>query len=305
MCYNLPQKTQMRKSLLLILVLTFCFVFGHYKIHSQENKNSGQNEQTQTNENISVTKAETPPIQTDTQPTKTAETNNTSQEQKETAKEYRDWIGTVVNSLLFVLVLVQAFISHRQLKAMKFQVDVMQEGLEETRKVIEQNERVVKASETQAETSRDALEHSKEILAVSERAYIGLRGMNFVEPFSIGSQPEVKIKLINGGRTPAFNISAKMAFLIRQNTAEFPDDFDKASDKIQIYLIPAGEIRTVEYSHKDFIVDKNTYEQITNGLVKLFVVASIYYEDFLKTKQVFTLCAVYEPKTGGFKEWSV
>lgn len=165
-----------------------------------------------------------------------------------------------------------------------------------------------KTAQDQLRAMLEGFEHTTESFAASERAYIGIKTMNFDRQFGVGMVPGYTIRFLNGGRTPAWNmlVSSRVVLVDKDVSAReaiklFPIPNDGGADKGG--FLPSGSERNVffipnlEIAEDDFIA-------IRAGTKKLLVFGSVYYRDFQQNQQILPFANVFNPddRACGFEE---
>lgn len=276
----------MRKSILLIVIFTTYFVFGHYQVHCQNNQNSNNNQQTQPNQNVTVTEPVKVLLEPDIEQIESEKGYKTRQEKRDETNATWNRTGIVINSLLFILVLVQAFLSLRGLREMRRQADivesqavtmkeqaetmqiqakVMEDTLEETRSIIKQNERAIKASNRQAKVSEMALKQSESFYYTSERAYLDITDIEFEQTLEQGKDVTLWLTIKNTGKTPAWNVCYTASFGADTIYQEFTAPKNPAEIVgEQFDEIHAGENRKAGTEFEFSIINERMFGEIMN-----------------------------------------
>ena len=186
--------------------------------------------------------------------------------------------------LVLVVIAIQAYIYRKQWHA-------MQQGLAETRKMVEQNERAVRAAEDSARTAQEAL-------SAGARAYLMIEDMQ-LSPMLIGENWAVMLTLYNGGRTPAWSLETASEAIIAW---DFPPDIPRPSgfDKREL-VIPAGTKKQIEIVFKMVVTDEDR-KAVNGGAMIFFAVGQIRYRDFQKQMWVLPFCVSFDPSRRRFKD---
>lgn len=214
------------------------------------------------------------------------------------------WVPQLVNIVLLMVIIFQAFINTRQWEATR-------DSLEETRKIVAQNERAVAASEAQAraselsaKTAERNAEAMQQALVASERAYIGIREINIVD-LSVGEIPTLSVTWYNGGKTPASHFRA-ITYLVFGETPEKKGYFinDDWSDSRGSFL-PAGVSQTVRYPQVEIGFKPVTKEMLTElegGSKRLYAMVSALSIDFTGQQQPFEASYIFNSFDWTFTE---
>lgn len=125
------------------------------------------------------------------------------------AERTKFFIGSGLLLALLIVAIAQVLIYYgqqqimrAQLDAMKEQATVLQGSLEETRKLVGQNERAVIAAEQGAQTAAQTMK-------VSQRAYVGVTKVTLNRPVRHFNEATIWIFIENKGLTPARNITIR------------------------------------------------------------------------------------------------
>lgn len=201
--------------------------------------------------------------------------------------------------------------SNKQVGIMQGQLEAMENGLAETKKIVEQNARLTIASESQKDTMqvqldimRNTIAENRRIFYVGERAYIGIVQIRASLIPANGQKPTIQIEIINGGRTPAWNVRMR----IRMNIE------DPTEDKSREYLETAEHNETQEIARiilpsrgvnipveAGFSVTHQMSIEVM-GLSKFFVRGEFYFTDISESEQSWPFCFVWIPHTVFFKD---
>jgi hypothetical protein len=124
----------MRKPIFFFIVFTFCFahsfVSGQNNPQSQNNSNDSQSEQPKTNQNVTITEPVKVLLEPDTEQIESEKGYKARQEQRDETNALWNRAGVIINSLLFILVLIQAYFSLRALNQMQRQASTMEKQAE-------------------------------------------------------------------------------------------------------------------------------------------------------------------------------
>lgn len=293
----------MPKLVFFILVFTFCFacsfVNGQNKSHSQANSNGSNNQQSQANQNITITEPVKVSLEPDKEQIESEKGYKTRQEKRDEANATWSRTGIVVSSLLFILVLIQAIISHRQLKEMKAQAKAMQDGLKETRKIIEQNERAVKASEMQATTSERTVAINEETFYLQHRAFMQIKDIRPVSKPVDGQPFEVYCTIYNKGRTPAKDISASISygwmqpFHLNPETPTIHNPTLISNTRFE-EIVPQESVEISE--NTSFTLSHKEYTDVMNKVVILVIDIVVQYVCIYDRREGYNLRMLYVPE---------
>lgn len=186
---------------------------------------------------------------------------------------------------------------------MEAQTKAMQDSLDETRKIIKQNESAIRASQRQARASEKMTELAKEQFYIAERAYIEIKNIELVEPLSVGKIPRIQIMFCNSGRTPAWDFFAFANVRVNNQTAAetvaaYPRDEDKIRNKKGGFLASGAE-QPIEYCEEK-PMPAEILEVINNRTFRFFIIGEAHYADFQGKRQVFPFVSALDTATGKF-----
>lgn len=151
------------------------------------------------------------------------------------------------------------FIALNQYYISKKQWFSMREGTDKTQSLLEQNVEMVAAMKNQVDIAKDALKHADEVLEFNqssfyraERAYLSIRNVRptIHKPLERGESapaliphedPKFAFEIVNGGRTPAFGVSAEVYTTIGKNWPRF-SEWTKASSPFSTDFVMPSEI---------------------------------------------------------------
>lgn len=169
----------------------------------------------------------------------------------------------------------------KRLLAMQGQWKAMDEGLEEQRKLVAQNERMAITAE--------------QSLRISQRAYVGVK-MNPSIAWDENGRPIVILYLANTGHTPAQE--AELAF-------EFLIGGDSFKDCKKEFTIDAHTDKSIDCVWRgDVTLDPIRRDLIDNNDYILFFEAELHYWDVWDESQApVTLRYTYNPKTLAMEEF--
>lgn len=202
------------------------------------------------------------------QPPKAAESGQAAERPQQITivdnrSNFLGWAGLVVNFFLILLVGYQA-------RTYKGQLDAMEAGLTETRKLVRQNERAIVAAEKSAKISQDAY-------YIGQRAYVYMESIKLVK-IEITAPIAVDFVLFNAGSTPARETHTTAEIILAEPThAPTPHVQKPEFIKGRGVFIPAGR------RHEATIVFDQTAEEadiqaIARDELTFFVVGTISYQ---------------------------
>jgi len=229
--------------------------------------------------------------------------------------------ANLLSLFILIAVVVQAYIYRRQWEAMQRQGTAMQaqlaamqdqaismkESLEETRKLIAQNERAVLATEQNAATAREAM-----YLAISPR--FGITEIQFdwlTEISNIGTgpksgfQPIITITFLNSGQA-AYHFTA-IPKLILGESLETGTDFSLSvyvftshpTEELTFYA-PGAQNR-IEYQ-SDLLFTASQVSAVSTHETQLFLLVEVEFNNILTAWQTQKFRRVFDPRTSRFRD---
>ncbi len=269
---------------------------------------NGQKPKRRTENQVSVAPTPAPSAQPIVEPPKTGEAGQRADNKQpiiitESRSSILEWAAIVLNFLLLLVVGYQARTYNQQLGSMKSHAVIMEGSLNETRKIVEQNERAVKASETQAIASQTSAEAAKRMVEVSQqayvessRAYVGIREIK-MGGFLVGQIPTLYVIWYNGGNTPASRFQA-IPYLVFGDEPETKGYFinDDWSDSRGNFL-PTGEPQPMSYPQAETGFKPVTHDmlaELDGGGKRLYAMILARYLDFTGKARLFETSYVYD-----------
>ena len=161
---------------------------------------------------------------------------------------------------------------NNQTGAMINQTNLMLLSLEETRKIVAQNERAVKAAEDNAATAKAV-----------EAPYFGIIRISFTD-LAVDRRVGLDVVFMNGGKTPAWHFYA-LPVLVLGDAPESDEywHFRPVTENMASTFIPSGNGQTFQYT-SDFIYTEERRKAVEGDLANLFVVITIDYTDHWKVR---------------------
>lgn len=209
----------------------------------------------------------------------------------------------VFGLLSFVAAGIYAFVSSRQLRAIKeqaqhagAQVEILTAQAETLREQANAMSGQLDAMREQANIMRESLAQNQKQIEMSEtleRGYMGIGDMT-LSNLVIGGHPTVTIKWVNGGRTPVRNFRAMPIIVFGKepvsNKIYFIDD---DISPIRGSFFPIGAERELKYEMTD-IIKAEEWEKFEHGQVQLFILGNFFYRDINGNKWVERISAIYD-----------
>jgi len=195
-----------------------------------------------------------------------------------------------------------------QAEAMVAQWNILNESLEETRKIVAQNERAMIAAEKSAEIAREAF-------YVGEAPYFGTSKIVFrwakgpvrtAEGDEVETRrPELIITFMNGGKTPAWHF-----FVVPHlELGEF-SEVDKKWNSLKVVhdnecpdaentFYPSGSQKCIKYRAWDEFSSAEI-EAINSRTQTLILIIDLFYTDMRNDRKNYTFLRCFNPITGRF-----
>ena len=150
---------------------------------------------------------------------------------------------------------------------------------------------------------RDVMKEQQEMLAISQRAYVGIEDGRLVRPLAVGESPHLRMKFRNGGSTPAWAFRSHYRLVVtdqplQEAQSEFPVQFQRQTEGA---FIPAGQIKRVEMPF-DFKLDPLQLAAVMIQAMKLFIFIEVEFRDFRGNWQHDSYRIVYNPDNGELQE---
>ncbi len=232
-------------------------------------------------------------------------------------QEYKDWAALIVVGLLSLssldVVIISALTSREmveimdrqetemteQRRTMQGQLDVMREGIAETQRLLAQNERAIRTSQRQARAAEKSLELSAEMFYVSERAYLGIVGLEITGDIGNMEDPlKMVCTVLNTGKTPAH----KVAVMIGAAFEPLPlvDNYSRPPIPPTPNGLPIFEILPnvpnpisgpVPVPHRR----PDDAQMVRNGQLRLLIYGELRYETVRNRSEVYPFAYVYNP----------
>lgn len=175
--------------------------------------------------------------------------------------------------------------------------------------------------DVQGEIMRGQLEQIKEQTALTskqmndwvatEKAYIGLVDIKLVEQLAIDCDPQVKLRIINGGRTPAWHIIGSISSHLNERDTPQIILSQHVMPQIQpnevvgqIGLLPSNAEDTFPVLQLKGLVTNwdSRFSDIVAGVLPFYVSGIIRYRDILGKNWKFRFISFYEPSVLEFIE---
>jgi len=223
-----------------------------------------------------------------------ASSDQNKQDTKELAREIH-WVEKTtmwVQIGLGLIGLGALWIYHGQLTAMQGQLDQMSKQFPEIKKSAEAAKKAADASETSNTNAENFFE-------VSERAYLGDRGLTVIQNPSSERQAVVKVSILNGGHSPALNVESSAFFaLSNRELNQFIEPENKSGSKST--LLPTAELWTNPIATDSSIESKGHIDAaIFNGLQHrtyfLYLFGVVEYGDIFGKRWKSRFCYFYVP----------
>lgn len=226
---------------------------------------------------------------------------------QKTGKPVEFFIGSLVGLCLLIVAAAQYYAYKR--------------GLFKTDNLLAQNERIITTIGNQAKSMEgqlNAMKKQQDSWAITERAYIGVKNIRLVEPLAIDRDPIVKVIILNGGRTPAWNVMGNIkpflnnfeqpSIVLDRYISELEAPGEKLENQIELTgqtgLLPAGEPEEYPETLLINLVQgwASVFNQIEDGTMPFYLGGRVKYADFQGRHYSFEFLTFYEKSIQGFTE---
>lgn len=241
---------------LFLRCLCLCVCVFVYQAHSQPNNGNTNTKQSQANQNIAIPQPLKVALEPDQQEIESEKGYKKRQEERDQSNAFWNKWGIGINSALFVLVLIGAYISHRQLRS-------MEAGLKQT----------------------------KDLFDAAQRPSIGIE--NGEVTFAVGEVPKVVLIARNFGKSPAKVISTKGYSNLYnvatgwKDTCPPPVTERPGEGMISSPVLPPSAILRLPYAMDEPVEDGAEFLRYESGLDAVFVWCRIQYKG-LESDKIFT-----------------
>jgi hypothetical protein len=295
------------------------FIFCQYEQRACKAESKRQNEQSTANQNISTPTLAQPTVA----PSKPLPTNSQEGERGQAANDTekpmtRAEIWAIVLSVLtLILIAFQCGIYWKQLGVMRElkaiserqaatfdkQADKMQGQWDVMKQQEGVFEKQVGVMRGQLDVMRQTIAENRHVFYVGERAYVGISHIQLIVNLREGLYPRIQIVIINGGRTPAWDVRIQVRMSVEDPTSDKSRGYLETADYAEtrsiarVFLPSKTEIITVA---SNFSISHEMDKEI-NGLSAFFVRGEIYFTDISEEEQTQPFCFVWESKTSSFE----
>lgn len=132
---------------------------------------------------------------------------------------------------------------------------------------------------------------------IAERGYIGVKSADLLG-FEPGQVPTVQMVLVNGGRTPVWNVYTPGTFVLRDT----PPDEEKAppppKDETGAFIVAGGTGKVQWVLPR--ALNLPTINEIIAGRLHLYLKGEAWFEDCWGDKRFHQFYLIFEPKSGAF-----
>jgi hypothetical protein len=173
------------------------------------------------------------------------------------------------------------------------QAQALKDSLEETRKIVAQNERAVIAMERSVETAQQSL-------YISERPYVELTKLSVELPIVAETPIIYGITIENKGRTPAYETQSAIYIDVRQDPLpESPNYRPLRTGLSKVTLGSSNPMITKQTTN--FVLPQDVVAQVYAGEWMVYVYGVITYKDKLRGDTHRTkFCSVFNPEENYF-----
>lgn len=138
----------------------------------------------------------------------------------------------------------------------------------------------VAISREAADAAKKSAEVAETALHISERAYLSIDQIGFVEPLKVGEMPNLKLKIINTGKTPAQIIDTSTNVKFFDKIPSIPVYPTGQKSQSQMTIRPGGEHTLVNI--RGYTVTTKQFSDMFKGTQKLLIWGRIIYQDIFK-----------------------
>ncbi|HEV7643508.1 MAG TPA: hypothetical protein VGO50_06130 [Pyrinomonadaceae bacterium] len=258
---------------LAIIFCVSCAIYGQNQITGNirhaETKTEQQEAPTNTNNNPALQQGEP-------EPSESAQTNAESKkEQSESVKVAQSsataaWVQAIAGIMVLLFIAWQAYQTHRQGKENKQILAVMKSQAKTMRDSWEQGEK-----------SRTFIESS---FYIAERAYLAVENVknignhNIGELLSAGNDPIISFEIVNGGRTPAFEVTAIVETAMTEAATPKPSDWKQGRRPTAADFIMPGKNHFGK-TEGNFIPTNELHHSWKCSIANYFIRVKIEYWD--------------------------
>lgn len=203
-------------------------------------------------------------------------------------------IDGILALLTLAVIVVQSVIIQRQWQA-------MQDALQRTDRLLEQNERSIEAAQRQAVASEQSIELTRQMYYEGQRAYLTITAIELehLAPDKIRLQTVIR----NNGRTPAWNATQlyRIAILTPPVDNEPPDWPPPTREQVIRIIVPEQP-----QNLRGQIIDLPEFDQIKSGEKLLIATWKVDYLCILDRKECMISHHIYDPIENVFvnrSEW--
>ncbi|MGP8052150.1 MAG: hypothetical protein ACLPYB_16295 [Desulfobaccales bacterium] len=137
-----------------------------------------------------------------------------------------------------------------------------------------------KITEIAANAAKESAEVAETALHISERAYLSIEQIGFVEPLKVGEMPNLKLKIINTGKTPAQIIDTSTNVRFFDKIPSIPVYPPGQKSQSQMTIRPGGKNTLANI--RGYTVTTKQFSDMLNGTQKLLIWGRIIYQDIFK-----------------------
>jgi hypothetical protein len=181
----------------------------------------------------------------------------------------------LLSLLVLAAIAVQAYIYRKQWEVMQGQLGVMRETIAENRRNF----------------------------YVIERAYVSISHIQFTDNPETEQMRTIQIEIINGGRTPAWDVRMRVRVSVEDPTSDKSRPYVKTADHVETRSIPRVLLpsKTEPVIIKPDITVSESMSLEVMDLSGIFVRGEIYFTDISEKEQALPFCFVWKPKTPFFE----
>lgn len=190
-------------------------------------------------------------------------------------REWRNWIIVIFNILLFAATSFYAFYAWRQWKT-----------LDATLKTTQVTADAAKQANILAERST---QETLESIRLDQRAWVAVREIVLIGDPSEGRPVDIKVFLINTGKTPARDLVGQVRVLMDKDHLARPEFAGLSEDHPRYTLAPGPTNIHTDRNNQRFPTEQ--VRQYREGGVRLYVHGRLFYKDVFGVTRQTSFCA--------------
>lgn len=259
----------------------------------KKGKGKSQNQQSPASQQSPTPQPQATPIQTPVEQPKPDETRQERQQQQEQTKGWftPEWMTVLLNALLLIAIAVQCGIAWQQWRLMREMLVVSEKQATALETQTKASQTAADAAELSAKAAQESAKIAVQSFTIGERPYLFVEETK-LERLITGGRPAVKIRIRNGGRTPALEFWADITFSVepKQPGLIYAEAVD---EQATVFFAAGGEVTLA--SEAPFSLSNSQIGRIYNGEIFLYIYGRGGYKDGIGNAYPFDYCFVYNP----------